>query len=363
MTTHSLIRALLRFELLAGLLAAGPVHALPAQQPVLPDPLGANCALDCDTLAAQPPLYSNGFFSDVSCDLRGAEQTLADDFFVPSDSELCSIFVYGGYFPDNVPVEDHFQVLIRQDDGGLPGATLYWDTLAATTRAKTGKSFFGVEEWVYDISPASPVLLPAGTYWLEVFNDTGLGTDDWFWERGALGTGVPFSAYGYDTPGAAWKISDLELAMLICGRVVLEPSSSSCDGQDRARSGAEVAVDGVTLEPGRTVTLRGASPHQAAYLLVGDGVGAAPPFDGTRGTLCLAGGSRFGSYSLDVGRTDAAGRFEVDISSSLSGGPDFGLPIPGARIVPGDTWSFQYWYRQPAGLPAAFSTTVSVTFR
>ena len=86
-----------------------------------------------------------------------------------------------------------------------------------------------------------------------------------------------------------------------------------------------------------------------------------PP--GAQGDLCLLGGSLLGRYAEDLGAISPAGTFSTDISNSLSGGPDYGIPGAGQFMQPGDTWNFQYWYRGPMGQPSGFSEAVGVTFK
>ena len=45
-----------------------------------------------------------------------------------------------------------------------------------------------------------------GTYWIEIYYNTGLGTDDWFWEVGNLDplNGAAGIAFSPTTPGSVW---------------------------------------------------------------------------------------------------------------------------------------------------------------
>ena len=85
-----------------------------------------------------------------------------------------------------------------------------------------------------------------------------------------------------------------------------------------------------------------------------------PP--GAKGDLCVAGGNFVARYAKDIGMTDGSGSFSTDISNTLTGGPNFGLPLHAGNIQVGETWHFQYWYRV-TGAPSAFSEAVSITFQ
>jgi len=103
--------------------------------------------------------------------------------------------------------------------------------------------------------------------------------------------------------------------------------------------------------------LTGAEDNQPAYALVGDGTGVLDDPPGTKGSLCIAGGACLGRYAQDMVLT-SGGQAHLDLKSALS------RPCGGAvQIVPGATWSFQYWHRQPMGNPARFSSAIRVTFR
>jgi hypothetical protein len=66
---------------------------------------------------------------------------------------------------------------------------------------------FGVHEWEFTLTLGTPVNLTAGTYWIELFNDTTGNPDDFFWETGNLDPthGGPGSGWTTATPGVAWN--------------------------------------------------------------------------------------------------------------------------------------------------------------
>ncbi|MCB8946254.1 MAG: S8 family serine peptidase, partial [Ardenticatenaceae bacterium] len=123
----------------------------------------------------QPPNQSNGSFSDVDCDLCAATgtQVLAENFVLANSSVITGMTIWSGYFPSNTPlVQDDLTVIFHADNNGTPGATLSTETSVPYTRMTTGIVLFGVNEYEHTITLANPVALDAGTYWVEIYNDT-----------------------------------------------------------------------------------------------------------------------------------------------------------------------------------------------
>ena len=99
-------------------------------------------------------------------------------------------------------------------------------------------------------------------------------------------------------------------------------------------------------------------PGQFGMFVTSQTQGFTPGLGGGPGTLCLGG---------------ALGRFTGSLSASTSGGElqyaiDLGAVPQGAAavaVVPGDTWSFQAWYRDVvAGSPSSNLTDgLQVTFQ
>jgi uncharacterized repeat protein (TIGR01451 family) len=165
----------------------------------------------------QQPNQVNGIFSDSGCDIcLTGMQSIADNFILTTKENIAQIVLWSGYFPADVPIDpDVFTVIFHEDDGGLPGAAIYTLTDLTYTRVQTGIVLFGVHEWMHTLTLAEPVALGPGTYWVEIYNDTGLGTDDFFWETGdpdAFGNGIPLSAFSATAPGSTWNMNAGELA-------------------------------------------------------------------------------------------------------------------------------------------------------
>ncbi|GMU67227.1 MAG: hypothetical protein AMXMBFR36_35010 [Acidobacteriota bacterium] len=200
------------------------------------------------TILNQQPNQSNGIFTDASCGLCGSgAQVLAENFSLAGTTEIGQITMWTGYFSSNTPTtSDPFTVIIHNDAAGAPGAIVYSETNVASTRQTTGVVLFGVDEYLHVLTLATPVTLPAGTYWIQIFNDTGVGgsPDDFFWEVGdpdTVGNGLPGTVFSTTAPGSAWNPQPaIEFAVL------LDPSPSACSNPE------DVPWLGVTQTSGST---------------------------------------------------------------------------------------------------------------
>ncbi|HRQ36836.1 MAG TPA: S8 family serine peptidase [Chloroflexota bacterium] len=173
-----------------------------------------------DLLLDQQPSQANGIFSDVSCDLCGGAQVLADNFAFSEEHTIGGINIWSGYFPADVPVPDNITVIFHEDSGGLPGATISTETAVPASRVQTGVILFGVHEYFHTLTLNNPVTLGPGTYWVEIYNDTGFSTDDFFWETGnqdnnpgTPGSSVFGSAFAFSAPGSGWNQQGDDLAI------------------------------------------------------------------------------------------------------------------------------------------------------
>jgi hypothetical protein len=193
-----------------------------------------NCPVDCGAYGClnQPQNGTNGIFSDLDCGACSTGiQLLADQFMICDGVEiqLDQIRFWGGYWPDNnVTDPDLFTVIFRDNNAGVPGgALLTLGPVAATTKTATGVVLFGVDEYVYTID-FDDLFIPAGIYFIEIYNDTTGSTDQWFWEVGDLDScaGVAGSAYSFTVPEEPWNYdaaTDMSLE-LICVTKANPPS-------------------------------------------------------------------------------------------------------------------------------------------
>jgi len=131
-----------------------------------------------------------------------------------------------------------------------------------------------------------------------------------------------------------------------------------CDEAQNPNNAADISIDTTDSSAcSINVTLSNGPPNQFVYLLVGNGMNVVNNPPGTKGSLCIVGGNCLGRYDKDVAQIDAAGTYNVDLENVLSN------PCQGnVNIVPGATWNFQFWHRQPMGTPSTFSSALSVTF-
>ncbi|MEZ5470650.1 MAG: hypothetical protein R3E90_02640 [Marinicella sp.] len=176
-------------------------------------------------LLNQPPNQTSGIFSDLDCQFcdastaNGLVQVLAENFSVAGTTTIKEIVLFGGYFPDNLPLTaDIWTVNIHQDNGGLPGTIIYTETNVVNTRTDTGVDLFGVDEYRYNLTLATATTLSPGTYWIDIHNDSSENSDSVFWELGNAGTNsVTGSGFSFEYPVLTWSFDDTNnLALQIC---------------------------------------------------------------------------------------------------------------------------------------------------
>ena len=136
-----------------------------------------------------------------------------------------------------------------------------------------------------------------------------------------------------------------------------------CDDAQNPNNAADISIDSCGLVSGNTVNLTNGPPNQFCYLLIGDGTAVVHQPPGSVGDLCVAGGSCLGRYAKDIGQINGAGNFITPLFDSQSGGAGFGIPTCGGQLQVGQSWTFQYWHRQPMGAPSTFSEALRVTFQ
>ena len=136
-------------------------------------------------------------------------------------------------------------------------------------------------------------------------------------------------------------------------------SQTYCDEAQNPNNAADISIDTVDSSSSSiNVTMSNGPPNQFVYLLVGNGTNVVNNPPGTKGSLCIVGGSCLGRYDKDVAAINAGGMYTIDLKNNLS------TPCAGAvNIDPGATWNFQMWHRQPMGQPSTFSQAISVTFQ
>ena len=211
--------AILGFVLLLGaaVASAADVHkVLEQNQP----PVARQ--VDDVTVLTQPPNQSNAIYSDVSCDFCGGPQVLADNVVIITGGVLSYVtraIIWGGYYPNNIPVAANFEIIIHSDAGGLPGATICQYSVTPTSDVLTGVVLSGgvnEHQITLDFSYCD---LADGTYFIEIYTDTGPG-NDWGWETGNVdpANGIAGLAYAFSAPGSEWTYeSTLDMAITLSG--------------------------------------------------------------------------------------------------------------------------------------------------
>ena len=239
------------------------------------------------TLLDQPPTQISGPFSDegfdVFLDLFGYSQSVAENFqVITSDTGFLveEVVVWGGfdpYYGSSFPLWDDVDVLIHADGGGLPGAVLCSQENVPATRVATGLTVAGFDEYMVTLALGAPCGLSDGNYWIEVYYNTTVGYDDWFWEWGDLDpiSGLPGSAYAEENPGVSWyQISNYDQAVQINGTLgqvacVDTPAELQLALTAAGSSGADdviQVVQGSYLTPGSTFSYTTAQNHDLQLL-------------------------------------------------------------------------------------------------
>ncbi|MCP3917650.1 MAG: hypothetical protein GY711_19055 [bacterium] len=176
----------------------------------------------------------------------------------------------------------------------------------------------------------------------------------------------------FDLAQAATLTASMQLRFVaadLAGGSIVEAAIDDIEGSDLASScdapaefcpttpnsvgtGAQISMFGSQNVAQNDLNLfaGGAPAFQFGLFLYGAGQSSFPVGDGT---LCVA----LPFFRLPVVQTDLLGQavLNVDLTSP---------PAPAAEILPGSTWNFQFWYRDPAGGPAAnnLSNGLSIQF-
>jgi hypothetical protein len=222
----------------------------------------ASAAPAAGALLNQPPNGSNGLFADSACGLcPTGQQSIAENFTIAAPTSITSIKIWSGYYSSDTPLDpDLITIQVLADAGGAPGAVMYTESPVAYTREQTGVVLFGVHEWKHTLTPAVPIALGAGTYWLEIFNNSAAGPDDFFWETGNVDGvhGIPGSGWAQETPGVTWNLDGAtDLALQLDGPCdnpadvtwLSESPNSGTTGMG-ATTPVDVTFDATGLTPG-----------------------------------------------------------------------------------------------------------------
>ena len=128
-------------------------------------------------------------------------------FILTRSQTISALRIWGVYDPDNSPgAHDDMTVLFHEDGAGLPGAVIASAFDVPTVRTDTGVDEYGLDVYVLTLTLSRPVSLGAGTYLVEVYNNTEDNSDSFVWESGDLDPdyGVPGIAFARQAPGVDW---------------------------------------------------------------------------------------------------------------------------------------------------------------
>jgi len=144
----------------------------------------------------------------------------ADNFHLSNHATVTQLRIWGSYIPATVPHDaDNFTVVFHSDAAGLPGAVLSTEINVPVSRQSTGGTIDpgngNLPEYVYTLTLATPVILPPGTYWVEITNVDSPLDDTFCWESGAVDPlhGSPgFASFVFINP---WSSQPGDLAIEI----------------------------------------------------------------------------------------------------------------------------------------------------
>jgi PKD repeat protein len=104
------------------------------------------------------------------------------------------------------------------------------------------------------------VFLDPGNYWVELYNDTGWGTDDFFWETGNSDPihGLDGNGFSFTAPGESWNFESGDLAIQLITADLDVPWLSEYPITGTVAAGSifniDVTFDTMTYTVGTTVT-------------------------------------------------------------------------------------------------------------
>jgi len=310
------------------------------------------------------PTDGSDAYSNATAGVFGARRTLLDDFWFDGGGGSAGV---GGVLWTHIwdsgapPLGTGAEFLLRSDAAGSPGPPLTGDLVVGYAEAPTGNVWFSRPEAGSGADLAGMVLDP-GVYWLE---GTVIGPVNDFWLVRSTVAGSPcwtnYEDFGGLLPGSS--VYGVPADLNLCLWYAFLDVSTYCDPSGgHPNNSATISASSSSLSTTITLDLSNGPPGQFCYLLIGDDDNVVNQPGGSKGDLCVVGGSCLGRYSKDVGAITPAGTFSTDIEHPASSGTTYGVPICGGTIDAGETWYFQYWHRQPMGQASTFSQAIALTF-
>lgn len=165
---------------------------------------------------------TNAFLSDGAANPPG--NYLATKFTLSSDSSIESLEV-DGIFLGTLPATDSFSLIFFSDNGAsVPFDSITPNISLTSVRTDSGADFiFDIHHFV--LTPASPLVLSAGTYWICLQNSTpgNAPQEAWYWTSKSDTGGVIATS---NSMGSGYQISTdtPTLSFSLIGTAVPEPA-------------------------------------------------------------------------------------------------------------------------------------------
>jgi len=183
------------------------------------------------------------FTADANCPdcaaLTGStQQTVADNFVLTSPETITEFVLSVIYLNSNTPLtSDIWTVIIHNDATGLPGTVIATETNVPNQRVDSGQ-VFGTGNTTFNIYRSvltlnTPVTLPAGTYWVEFYNNSSAETNKTAnIPQGVVDpiNGIANGSFATTTPGVTWLnpanfgFASSDGALQICSRIATSSS-------------------------------------------------------------------------------------------------------------------------------------------
>jgi Zn-dependent metalloprotease len=196
-------------------------------------------------LLEQRPVQYTGAFSDA--DGEGfTRRSRAESFSLTNTRAITAVTIWG-YYPNNgLSGNDNFTLVFHRESGGLPGTAIKSITNAPFSRTLTGLAVNGMPENQITFPISTSFLLPAGNYFIEIFNNTVGNPNNWVWESSEY-LAAPGFVQANECPGVNWRTGNgqYDLAIRIDGTT----ADADCNGNNRPDScdiaaGLEVDCNG-----------------------------------------------------------------------------------------------------------------------
>jgi len=291
-------------------------------------------------------------FADTDCNVcgPGSDQSVAENFVVPSTSTLSQIVIWGVHDNGSASDPNSFDVYIYDDQAGAVGAFVYQEFGVPSVAVATGATVANEAEVECTLTPVSPPQLAAGTYWIEIHNNTSTTGASWGWVSAPLDTTNGIDGYSFSTtaPGGTWFPDNfasggpnvnMAMRLLMDGLGTsycpMTPNSVGPGAVMAATGSSSIAANNLVIG------VTGATPNEPGVFYYGPNQIQVPFGEGNR---CV-GGTIVRLWPPSA--ADAGGNNSRVIDNSTA--PNLGVVVDGASL------NFQYWFRDPAGGPSGFN--------